>query len=77
MARGMGATSDESRACIAEFSLAHSHYVELVRAYAEHAEDLSPEDFLEIAEDGFKLFSCLNDEELTTFQETYLPLLVA
>ena len=77
MARGMGTTSDESRACIAEFSLAHSHYVELVRAYAEHAEDLSPEDFLEIAEDGFKLFSCLNDEELATFQETYLPLLVA
>ena len=47
-----------------DFVSAHGHYIELVQAFAEHAEDLSPEDFLEIAEDGWKLFNCLTDEEL-------------
>ena len=76
MARGMGATSDDSRACTIEFSLTHGRYVDLVRTYSEHAEDLSPEDFVEIADNGFKLFSCLTDEELVQFQEKYLPLLL-
>ena len=76
MARSMGATSDESRACVTEFSLAHGHYVELVRAFAEQVEDLTEDDFVEIAEDGFKLFSCLTDEELAQFQATYMPMLV-
>ena len=72
----MGATSDDSHASVIEFSLTHDHYVDLVRAYEEHAEDLSPEDFLETAEDGWKLFNCLTEEELALFQETYAPLLV-
>ena len=44
--------------------------------FAEHAEDLSPEDFLEIAEDGWKIFNCLTDEELAQFQENYAPSMV-
>ena len=76
MVRGMGASSDESQACVVEFISAHSHYIELVRAFQDHAKDLSEADFLEIAEDGFKLFSCLTDEELAQFQQTYLPYLL-
>ena len=71
---GMGATSDESRACVLDFVSEHGH--ELVRAFQEHAEDLSDDDFLEIAEDGWKLFSCLTDEELAQFQATYVPYLI-
>ena len=73
---GMGATSDESRACVLYFVSEHGHYIELVRAFQEHAEDLSDDDFLEIAEDGWKLFSCLTDEELAQFQATYVPYLI-
>ncbi len=76
MARGMGAASDESRACVVAFAAEHGHYIELVRRVANNAESLSPEEFTEIAEDGFKLFSCLTDEELAMFQETYASLLV-
>ena len=73
---GMGVTSEDSRACVLDFVSAHGHYIELVQAFAEHAEDLSPEDFLEIAEDGWKLFNCLTDEELAQFQENYAPSMV-
>ena len=76
IAHGMGAETDESHACVVAFSAEHGHYVESVRAFSDHAEDLTPEDFVEIAEDGFKLFSCLTDEELAQFQATYMPLLV-
>ena len=73
---GMGVTGEDSRACVLDFVSAHGHYIELVQAFAEHAEDLSPEDFLEIAEDGWKLFNCLTDEELAQFQENYAPSMV-
>ena len=73
---GMGVTSEDSRACVLDFVSAHGHYIELVQAFAELAEDLSPEDFLEIAEDGWKLFNCLTDEELAQFQENYAPSMV-
>jgi len=76
MARGMGAASDESHDCVVEFAAGHPHYIELVRRVANNADSLSPEEFTEIAEDGFRLFSCLTDEELAMFQETYAPLLV-
>ena len=73
---GMGATSEDSHACVLEFTSSHGEYVEPVRAFAEHVEDLSQEDFLEIAEGGWKLFSCLTDERLARFQETFAPLMV-
>lgn len=70
----LGAASDDSRNCIFQFAAEHSHYVDLVRRIEAGAEELSPDDFLEIAEDGFKLISCLSDEELAQFQRLYLPL---
>ena len=73
---GMGATSDDSRACVVDFVSAHGHYIELVQAFTEHAEDLSSEDFLEIADDGWKLFNCLTDEEFAQFQENYAPSMI-
>ncbi len=76
MSRGIGASSDESHACVIDFAAEHAHYIELVQRFSENAESLSPEEFNEIAEDGFELFSCLTDEELAMFQETFAPYLV-
>ena len=74
LALGMGATSEESRACVASLFSAPGNFMELARSFFdERAEDLSPEDFLDIAEGGSRLFSCLTDEELAQFQERYLP----
>ena len=73
LALGMGATSEESRACVLDFASANGNYVELLGALAEHAEDLSPEESLEIAEGGSRLFNCLTYEELEQFQKNYLP----
>ena len=74
LALGMGATSEESRACVAGLFSARGNFMELALTFfEERAEDLSPEDFLDIAEGGSRLFDCLTDEELAGFQEKYLP----
>ncbi|MCE2466115.1 MAG: hypothetical protein J4G01_08640, partial [Dehalococcoidia bacterium] len=76
MANGLYADSEESHSCIVEFALEHSHYIDLVRQYSEQSETLAAEDFLEIAEDGFKVFSCLTDDELAQFQIAHAQNLV-
>ena len=73
LALGMGATSEESRACVLDFASANGNYFELLGAFAEHAENMSPEESLEIAEGGSRLFKCLTVQELAQFQENYLP----
>ena len=74
LALGMGATSEESRACVVDLFSARGHFMELALTFfEERAEDPSPEDFLDIAEGGSRLFNCLTDEELAQFQEKYLP----
>ena len=73
LALGMGATSEESRACVLDLASANGDYVELLEALSEDAEDLSPEESIEIAEGGSRLFNCLTDKELAQFQENYLP----
>ena len=76
LTHNMGATNDDSHACVIEFSLTHDHYVELARAASADPTALSPEEHLELAEDGWKLFNRMTEEELALFQGTYLPLLV-
>ena len=74
LALGMGATSEESRACVSGLFSARGNFMELALTFfEERAEDRSPEDFLDIAEGGSGLFNCLTDEELAAFQEKYLP----
>ena len=73
LALGMGATSEVSRACLLDFASANGNYVELLEALSEDAGDLSPEDTIELAEGGSRLFNCLTYEELEQFQEIYLP----
>ena len=68
-ALGIGATSEDSRGCVVDLISARGDYMELAGDFAERAEDLSPEESLDIAEDGRKLFDCLSDEELAEFQE--------
>ncbi len=76
LALGVGAVSEDSRSCVLEFASANGQFLGLVQAFAEHAQDQSPNDSLEIAEGGSKLFNCLTDEELERFQEKYLPTLL-
>ena len=76
LAHNMGVTSDDSHACVIEFSLTHGHYVELARKAAADPTALTPEEYLELAEDGWKLFNCMTEEALALFQRSYLPHLV-
>ena len=76
LAHNMGVTSDDSHACVIEFSLTHAHYVELVRTASADPTALTPEEYLELAEDGWELFNCMTEEDLALFQESYLPLMV-
>ena len=76
LANSVGATSDASHACMVEFAANHSHYIDLARAAAADPDALTPEEYVELAEDGFKIFNCMNVEELALFQNTYLPRLL-
>ena len=48
LAHNMGFTSDDSHACVIEFSLTHAHYVELVRTASADPTALTPEEYLEL-----------------------------
>ena len=76
MAHGLGAESEESIACIIDFTANHSHYIELTRTAAADPAALTPEQYVEIADDGWKVFSCMTEEELARFQKVYLPALL-
>ena len=76
MAHGLGAESEESIACILEFTAIHTEYIELARTAAADPTALTPEQYVEIAEDGWKVFSCMTEEELARFQKVYLPALL-
>ena len=56
LANSVGATSDASHACMVEFAANHSHYIGLARAAAADPEALTPEEYVELAEDDFKNF---------------------
>ena len=73
---GMGAASEESRACVVDFVSTHGRFIELVQTYAEYAGIPSPEDSQVLAEGGSTLFACLTDEELAQFQEDYAPSMI-
>ena len=76
MAKSLGAESEESIACIIDFTANHSHYIELTRTAAADPTALTPEQYVEIAEDGWRVFSCMTEEELARFQKVYLPALL-
>ena len=63
-----GGLIEESHSCLVDFGENHPHYVALVGAGAYEASELSEEDLLEFAQDGLRLFECLNDDELQMMQ---------
>lgn len=73
---GMGATGEQSRACLVDFVSTHGRFIELVQTDAEYAGIPSPEDSQVMAEGGSMLFACLTDEELAQFQEDYAPSMI-
>ncbi len=76
LALGVGAVSEDSRSCVLDFASANGQFLGLVHEYAGPVANLNPEDSLEIAEGGSKVFNCLTVEEIEQFQEKYLPSLL-
>ncbi len=76
LALGVGAVSEDSRSCVLDFAYANGQFLGLVHEFAEPVADPTPEDSLEIAEGGSKVFNCLTDEELEQFQAKFLPTLL-
>ena len=64
----IGGLSEESRGCLAEFGMNHPHYVSLVNPAAFDPSVMTHELALEIAEDGVRMYSCLNEDELRRMQ---------
>ena len=70
-----GGLTDESKSCLVDFAAAPPHFVIQVST-GPYDIALDPSGFAETAQDGFRMFSCLNDEELQRFQD-FLPFAVA
>ena len=64
----VGELSDESRSCLFDFAMNHPHYVSLVNPDTFDPSVMTPEQVLEIADDGVRMYSCLNDDELRRMQ---------
>ncbi len=75
LAQALGATSQESRDCILAFTAEHTEYIELARKASADTSALTPDEYAELAEDGWRVYSCLTKEELSQYQVTYMPVL--
>ena len=75
LAHGFGMTNPDSITCTVEFSAAHPDYGGWLNQAAINPLTMSQEDFLELAAVTFKVFECMDDEELAWFQRSTLPIL--
>ena len=66
----MGNMTDDTRACLVEFGNNHPHYVQAAKLGYYDFEKIPPEDYVELASDGLKVYDCLSDEELLLMQNT-------
>ena len=63
-----GGLSDESLSCVADFAREHTHYVALINPYSYDPSAMAPSDFVEIADDGLRVWDCLTDDEIRRMQ---------
>ena len=63
-----GGLSDESLSCVADFAREHPHYVALINPDSYDPSAMAPSDFIEIADDGLRLWDCLTDDEIRRMQ---------
>ena len=64
----VGGLSEGSAICITNFAVVHSHLMELARVGAFDPSAMSEDEFVEIVEDGLRLYNCMNDDELRALQ---------
>ena len=69
----LGGLSEATHECLQIFTREHTHFVQVMSSGPTAAEELSTEEFVEVAADAAALFDCLNDEELIRLQGV-LPL---
>lgn len=63
--------SQESAACILQFTIDHSHYMALAQSRNLDISTLSIEELAETADDGRRLLECLTEEELASYQNSF------
>ena len=70
----LGGLSDESAACVREFTLARPTYLQVVASYLQDPSTLTPEQFAETAAGGFEMLDCLNEDELAAINDVIAAL---
>ncbi len=64
----LGGLSVESQACVKAFGTEHYHILELIAGGEAAARAMPVEAAAEIADDGFRMVQCFNDDELLALQ---------
>lgn len=67
----IGGLSDESAACVTRFGMDHPHYTAMVHPHTYDIETMRPEELVEIADDGIRIWNCFNDDEFQRMQAIY------
>ena len=67
----IGGLSDDSAACATHFAMDHPHYTAMVHPDTYDTDAMTPEDLIEIADDGLRLWSCFNEDEFQRMQAIY------
>ncbi|MCY4391869.1 MAG: hypothetical protein OXE43_07435 [Chloroflexi bacterium] len=67
-AKVLGGLSEQSQTCLKAFGLEHYHFLELVAGGEAAARAMPAAQAAEIADDGFRMVKCFNDDELLALQ---------
>ena len=63
--------------CILDFAVEHPHLFEAARVGTFDPSAMSEEEFVEIVDDGLRLFNCMTDDELRLMQRAAAIALVS
>ena len=64
----LGGLSPQSQSCLRDFGLEHYDFLELVSGGEAAARAMPAAEAAEIADDGFRMVQCFNDDELLALQ---------
>ena len=64
----VGGLSEENGSCINNFAVEHPHFFELARVGTYDPSTMSEDEFVEIVENGLRIYNCMTDNELRAIQ---------
>ncbi|MCY4621289.1 MAG: hypothetical protein OXD34_05565 [bacterium] len=67
-ADALGGLSEQSQTCLQAFGMEHYHFLEFIVGGEAAARAMSAAQAAEIADDGFRMVKCFNDDELLALQ---------